>query len=237
MKSVPRSNTTDVRRGTVIRDYLKDLGKRLREARDAVGLTQDEIAKAVGGSKQLISHWETGRSEITAFDLWTVSKLCGVSMERLIGGTHTSYRQPDALPSGATLLSFATADECLAIARGDLALRDVQHKRVSHSQLSDRAMTLAVPDPAMEPTFNQQMIITVDAAAVPSPGECILVALLAKNELLFRRYIPKIERKGNLRAPFKLKGDNFYFPEREICASDKPVYLGRLVETVVHGNR
>ncbi|RTL61995.1 MAG: S24 family peptidase [Hyphomicrobiales bacterium] len=113
----------------------------------------------------------------------------------------------------------------------------MQPKRVTHSKLSEQALALSVPETAMEPTFTQHMIITVDPNVGPSPGECVLVALVAKRELLFRRYIPKIERKDGVRAPFKLKADNAYFPEREISATEKPVYLGRLVETVIIGSR
>lgn len=37
-----------------------DIGKKLRDARNAAGLTQESAAESLGVSRQSVSNWETG---------------------------------------------------------------------------------------------------------------------------------------------------------------------------------
>lgn len=39
-----------------------DIGKKLKDARNAAGLTQESAAESLGVSRQTISNWETGVS-------------------------------------------------------------------------------------------------------------------------------------------------------------------------------
>lgn len=64
---------------------LKNLGKRLRDARLAKGATQEEIANVVKSTKQLVSHWETGRCEITLGRIIVLARHYGMSVDALIG--------------------------------------------------------------------------------------------------------------------------------------------------------
>lgn len=40
-----------------------DKGKRIREARQSIGVSQEQFAKAIGVKKATVSHWETGRTK------------------------------------------------------------------------------------------------------------------------------------------------------------------------------
>jgi transcriptional regulator with XRE-family HTH domain len=73
------------------------LSKRFEMARKRAGLTQAQVATRVGLTKQLISHWETARSEPTAYDLTTLSPAMGVDLHWLLTGVELSRddrRQP-----------------------------------------------------------------------------------------------------------------------------------------------
>lgn len=61
------------------------LGANLRTAREARTLTQENVAALLGTSKQLISHWETGRCMITLPHLMKVAKHYGVTIDQLVG--------------------------------------------------------------------------------------------------------------------------------------------------------
>ena len=76
-----------------MRDNLKALGMRMRAARVDAKLGQLEIANRLGVSKQLASHWELGRSEITIFDLAKFAQITGTSAEYLLTGLSNSFRQ------------------------------------------------------------------------------------------------------------------------------------------------
>ena len=39
-----------------------DIGQKLKSARTSAGLTQEEVAEALGVSRQTISNWENGRT-------------------------------------------------------------------------------------------------------------------------------------------------------------------------------
>jgi transcriptional regulator with XRE-family HTH domain len=47
-----------------------DLATQIREARDAVGQTQEALAAAVGVSQKTVSAWETGVSVPRTLDTW-----------------------------------------------------------------------------------------------------------------------------------------------------------------------
>jgi 7-cyano-7-deazaguanine reductase len=70
-----------------LRPGLAPLGKRIQQARRGAGLTQPQVGRALGVSKQQVSHWETGRSDITREHLLHLAKLFTVEMDWLARGT------------------------------------------------------------------------------------------------------------------------------------------------------
>ncbi len=73
---------------------------RIREARRALGLTQDELARRVGVSRSAIAQWETDRTGQVRANLARVASVLGVSIGYLITGE-----------TEAGLISVETADE------------------------------------------------------------------------------------------------------------------------------
>ena len=63
---------------------------RIREARRALGLTQDELARRVGVSRSAIAQWETDRTGQVRANLARVSAVLGVSIGYLITGESES---------------------------------------------------------------------------------------------------------------------------------------------------
>ena len=61
--------------------------KRLRAARKAAGMTQRELAKAVGVSSAMVTHWETGFRGIWLEHLLRVATALRVSVATLVPGT------------------------------------------------------------------------------------------------------------------------------------------------------
>lgn len=70
---------------------LPGLGKRLRQARDAAGLSQGQVAKLLKMHRPTITDMETGSRKVTAGELARFSELYKVSLEWLTGTeTHNS---------------------------------------------------------------------------------------------------------------------------------------------------
>ncbi len=62
----------------------KEMLKRLREARLAAGLTQVEVAKALGKTQAFVSKCELGERRIDPIDLLDFALLYGVQMASLV---------------------------------------------------------------------------------------------------------------------------------------------------------
>lgn len=75
---------------------LKAFGRRLREARKAAELTQEQLAAFVDLGKQSVSHWEKGRNAPELHVLVVVAKEIGKSLDWLVLGIGTDGLSRDA---------------------------------------------------------------------------------------------------------------------------------------------
>lgn len=64
----------------------KLIGGRLRVARRAIRLSQEDVASEVGVSQQTVANWETGRSPIDAVLLGNLCMLYGASPTQILYG-------------------------------------------------------------------------------------------------------------------------------------------------------
>lgn len=68
------------------REITRQVGERIRAARDAADCSQLELASRIGRVQASICHWETGQRAITAPDLLLVAEALAVSASRLLPG-------------------------------------------------------------------------------------------------------------------------------------------------------
>ena len=62
------------------------MGARIRSARSVAGMTQAELATAVGVSRSAVAQWETDRSGQVGVNLAKVASILGVSSAHLLTG-------------------------------------------------------------------------------------------------------------------------------------------------------
>lgn len=65
---------------------MKELGTRLRKAREYIGLTQEDVAKLMNVSRVIITNIENGTRKVSAEELSKFSKIYGWTMENLLEG-------------------------------------------------------------------------------------------------------------------------------------------------------
>jgi transcriptional regulator with XRE-family HTH domain len=65
----------------------RDIGARIRRAREDQGWTQDQLAAAVGVSRSAVAQWETGRAGQVTANLTRVASALGVGVEHLMYGS------------------------------------------------------------------------------------------------------------------------------------------------------
>jgi len=58
----------------------KTLGERIRKAREHLGLSQEELATAIGRDQRTISEYENGKRKVSATDLSDFAKVLDVSI-------------------------------------------------------------------------------------------------------------------------------------------------------------
>jgi len=86
------------------------VGKRLRDARKAKGLTQKELAEMIVVKHNSVSNWENDQNKP---DLDTIRRICGVldiSSAYLLEGEAAPASLPDALNRALTDTEFALFD-------------------------------------------------------------------------------------------------------------------------------
>lgn len=69
---------------------LEDIGTRLREERDRVGISQRELARRIGLSASMISQIESGQSKPSVSTLYDIVTELGVSVDDIFGGGNGS---------------------------------------------------------------------------------------------------------------------------------------------------
>lgn len=61
------------------------LAERLRSEREYLGLSQDQVAKALDLPRAAVSAFETGRRKVSSVELARLAKLYGTTPDRLLG--------------------------------------------------------------------------------------------------------------------------------------------------------
>ena len=71
-----------------------NIGERIRNCREAYGMSQAQLARALWVSRNTISNWETGATtpDIESFVL--MSALFGISIDNMVKKTKRSWRAP-----------------------------------------------------------------------------------------------------------------------------------------------
>ncbi|OFE18354.1 hypothetical protein BA895_12000 [Humibacillus sp. DSM 29435] len=66
-------------------DIERDLALRLREERDYLGMSQDQVAAALDLPRAAVSAFETGRRKVSSAELAKLARLYGTTPDRLLG--------------------------------------------------------------------------------------------------------------------------------------------------------
>lgn len=76
----------------------ENIGQNIRQARKALGITQEQLAARLYVSRQTVSSWENARTQPDYETLQKLSELLSISISELLGVTDAPY--PEEVPSG-----------------------------------------------------------------------------------------------------------------------------------------
>ena len=95
---------------------MENFGKRLRRLRKERGLTQDDIAAAIGVSRQIISRWERNEAVPKAGNLTALADTLGISADYLLHGKTNFPATPEIpveVPLNEQILEIAELAEAV----------------------------------------------------------------------------------------------------------------------------
>ncbi len=101
------------------------VGKRIRHRRWMLGMTQQQLADAVGIKFQQIQKYETGMNRVSASRLWNIAETLGVGISFFFEGID------DASEAGSAANTDIMADkEALELVRTYYAIPETQRRRL-----------------------------------------------------------------------------------------------------------
>jgi transcriptional regulator with XRE-family HTH domain len=104
------------------------VGKRIRQRRWLVGMTQQQLAEHVGIKFQQIQKYETGANRVSASRLWDIASTLDVSINFFFDGLQAEKGvkiQSDAMPS-----DLMGDKEALDLVRSYYAIPENQRRRL-----------------------------------------------------------------------------------------------------------
>ncbi|MDX1469485.1 MAG: helix-turn-helix domain-containing protein, partial [Acidimicrobiia bacterium] len=110
---------SDHRVATDIREDLEGIGRRIREERVRVGLSQRELARRLGLSASLISQLESGQTRPSVGTLYSIVTELDVSLDRVIRGEDfTRQSAEDSIQSGTSPVVHPAERQAIDLASG-----------------------------------------------------------------------------------------------------------------------
>jgi len=104
------------------------VGKRIRQRRWMVGMTQQQLAESVGIKFQQIQKYETGANRVSASRLWEIAAALEVSVVYFFDGLSDEDKTRDM--AGKIPLALAEDREAVELVRSYYAIPENQRRRL-----------------------------------------------------------------------------------------------------------
>lgn len=191
----------------------------LRQARKAKGLTQSEVAHAIGLTQNGYSYWENGKAKIDKDQLLKLAELFEVSTDYLLGNTSTSYSKGVRIPVLGEVAAGIPIE----------AMEDIVDYEEIDAALAATGdfFGLRIKGSSMEPRIREGDVVIVRKQDDADTGDTAVVMVNGDSATVKRI---KKEPDGSLvLIPNNPAYDAQHFSPAEIA--DKPVHIiGKVVE-------
>jgi transcriptional regulator with XRE-family HTH domain len=94
------------------------IGARIRLERQALGLTQEQLARRIGVTREAISQWETGAEWLRPEHLLRAAKHLNVTVDWLVFGTQPKHPSRHCNPVGDPLEMTPDLSELITLLKG-----------------------------------------------------------------------------------------------------------------------
>lgn len=169
---------------------------RINELRLARGLSQDQLAKLVGTTRQTIFRLEKNQRRLSDVWLRKLGPALGADPGDLV-----SDRTPVSLANGQPIpvIDYVQAGDWTPPA--DAHPKGDQLDFVfANSRLSPKAFALEIRGTSMEPEFREGDRVIVDPAVQPLPGDYVVAKIGDEQEATFKKYRPGAVDHGKVKS-------------------------------------
>lgn len=156
---------TNVLQARCVITSVNSIADRLKAAREALGLSQEELARAAGVSQGTIGNIESGTRRQPR-ELLAIAKAARVSPEWLQSGIGLMEASPDYSLSPAQPLSLGQTRVTTALKWEDVTMTATLPQKFE----------LVLPDDSMAPRAKKGQTVTFEAGIDPKPGDGVLVS-------------------------------------------------------------
>lgn len=167
-----------------MKSRLVEFGKRVREARLGAGLSQPELARRIGKSKQLVSAWENGRTEMMTMTLADLAASADADVNWLLRGgdnpNETGVKRP---PPRGSVVPLLTETDAIKLARGKFSLEEAPTRIYTCVKAGARAFALDVGDNSMRPALAAGDVVVCDPDHQVAPGGIVAAVVKEANAL------------------------------------------------------
>jgi transcriptional regulator with XRE-family HTH domain len=106
------------------------VGKRIRQRRWLVGITQQKLAEAVGIKFQQIQKYETGANRVSASRLWDIADALGVDVSFFFEGLKDDDAQANSASDNLVPADMLGDKEAMDLVRSYYAIPENQRRRL-----------------------------------------------------------------------------------------------------------
>lgn len=218
-------------------DIKIKIGHRITSSRKALGITIKELSTRIGSlSPARISNWEQGTRSPGPVEAKLLANQLNVSASYLLCLTDSPQGELSLSSStGARFIPVLSMKEApnakeLIYSNSEQSLLfDGREKSVvidpfNKSTVSACLFAVLVEDTSMQPEFNANDLVIVDADKAPQPGDAVLAYLPVKKQTVLRQY-------GEAGAClFQLLASNELWATVQVKSVDEAVICGVVVE-------
>ena len=149
---------TNVNRRAPIDPIFVEIGKTIKNARLALGVSVTKLAELAGVSKQQVSNWENGQRAITLQSVLKLQPVLNISVSSLL---------------------------CMKPLISEYSDIPSLNKNLD---ISAQQFVYTVEDDSMGATYRKGDTIIFKKQEIPTDGDLVLICVYKTNQILFRRY-------------------------------------------------
>jgi transcriptional regulator with XRE-family HTH domain len=208
------------------------LGERIRAARARKGLTQRDLAEAIGVSVQAVSQWENNDTSAKLSRVTQIAEVLSVEPKWLLSAAALGE---NASPEHISLVQAAIRTPLVNLedavwfsSIGKFANKpDIQRDLELTYEALGPTFAFKVCDNSMSKRFREGDIVIADTALAPQNGDFVVVVEMKNPRPIFRQYV---RRNSGASTIIHLKPLNKRYRTVAIGPSNLGMVLGVLIE-------